>query len=117
LFTVDFQSLADVFFAGNRGEDVIRWNAPRALRAIDLTSRKPSMDLEPRPARKRPALTDAKKARRITLAAMKDSFYDDIVSRHFNNVFSGWRDPLLASGLPVTPFLFGSADGNLYAIN
>jgi eukaryotic-like serine/threonine-protein kinase len=85
------------------------------LLAIDLASQKSAWTFETGAAKKNgPALTDVKGAPDYA-AAMKDSFYDDIVAG-IQRMFS--VGAILSSpAVSADTILVGSADGNLYAIN
>jgi eukaryotic-like serine/threonine-protein kinase len=84
------------------------------LLAIDLASRKPAWAFETDASKNNgPGLTDSKGAPNYAVA-FKDSFYDDIVAG-IQKMFSNGTilsSPAVSGGT----VLFGSADGNLYAI-
>ncbi len=85
------------------------------LQAIDLTSQKPAWTFATEAAKKNgPALTDEKGAPNYA-AVMKDSFYDEIVSgiQQMFSVGAILSSPVVSGDT----ILFGSTDGNLYAIN
>jgi len=84
------------------------------LLAIDLASQKLAWAFATEAAKKNgPALTDSKGAPNYE-AAFADSFYDDVVSgiQKMFTVGAILSSPTVAGDT----ILFGSADGNLYAI-
>jgi glucose dehydrogenase len=84
------------------------------LLAIDLTSQKPAWTFETEASKKNgPALTDPKGAPNYAVAFL-DSFYDDIVTG-IQKMFSNGT-VLSSPAVSGDTILFGSADGNLYAI-
>jgi len=115
LFTVDFNHWPMFSSPAIAGKMLYVGTHQGRLQAIDLTSRKPAWAFATEAAKKNgPAFTDEKGAPNYA-AAMKDSFYDNIVSG-IQQMFS--VGAILSSpAVSGDTILFGSADGNLYAIN
>jgi len=115
LYTLDFNHWPMFSSPAIAGNMLYLGSHQGRLLAIDLSAKKLAWYFETEAAKQNgPALTDAKGAPNYE-AAFADNFYDDIVVGMHKMLTNG-----AVLGSPVVAgdtILFGSSDGNLYAIN
>lgn len=114
LFSIDFNHWPMFSSPGIAGNMVYLGSHQGRLLAVDLASQKLAWTFATEAAKKNgPSLTDSKGAPNYE-AAFADSFYDDVVSG-IQKMFT--VGAILSSpAISGDTILFGSADGNLYAI-